>query len=348
VTHLTKASTLIEKYKYDAFAAPTIFNGSGTQISVSAYKNRFLFTGSEPSEWGHREMDGQAREGSGRDERGRTSQYAPRFSIYEYRARAYNPTLRRFMSEDPKLFDAGLPAVASAQAGDYNLFRYVHNDPLDLTDPMGLFEVEFSDDYPVSAQGTVRTAVEVMASKPRGAQIKAKDPDRALTIIPTTGNQETGYLPGTNVIRLNPKDPLFLDPKSRKDFTKNPKELPPANDQGRAAILAHEFGHAVTRGLAGRDEIYGGRNVRMNENPVRAEQGIPPRETYGGKPLRGKIPGTAIERAIQGGGGPVQHIVPTAAELDSMLNNVGGLSGPGNGGVDSSTLLGLRPRARAP
>jgi hypothetical protein len=32
------------------------------------------------------------------------------------------------MSEDPKLFDAG----------DYNLFRYCHNDPLDLTDPMGL------------------------------------------------------------------------------------------------------------------------------------------------------------------------------------------------------------------
>jgi D-alanyl-D-alanine dipeptidase len=32
------------------------------------------------------------------------------------------------MSEDPKLFDAG----------DYNLYRYCHNDPLDFTDPMGL------------------------------------------------------------------------------------------------------------------------------------------------------------------------------------------------------------------
>jgi hypothetical protein len=32
------------------------------------------------------------------------------------------------MSEDPKLFDAG----------DYNLFRYCHNDPIDMTDPMGL------------------------------------------------------------------------------------------------------------------------------------------------------------------------------------------------------------------
>src|SRR5213083_2371601 len=32
------------------------------------------------------------------------------------------------MSEDPKLFDAG----------DYNLFRYCHNDPIDMTDPMGM------------------------------------------------------------------------------------------------------------------------------------------------------------------------------------------------------------------
>jgi hypothetical protein len=31
------------------------------------------------------------------------------------------------MSQNPKLFDAG----------DYNLFRYCHNDPLDFTDPMG-------------------------------------------------------------------------------------------------------------------------------------------------------------------------------------------------------------------
>jgi hypothetical protein len=38
----------------------------------------------------------------------------------------------RFMSEDPKLFEAG----------DYNLFRYVHNGPLDLTDPMGLDVVQ--------------------------------------------------------------------------------------------------------------------------------------------------------------------------------------------------------------
>src|SRR5262249_31914397 len=48
--------------------------------------------------------------------------------FYEYRARAYHPGLGRFMSEDPKLFDAG----------DYNFYRYCHNDPIDIVDPMGL------------------------------------------------------------------------------------------------------------------------------------------------------------------------------------------------------------------
>src|SRR5205823_4899919 len=35
------------------------------------------------------------------------------------------------MNEDPKLFDAG----------DYNLFRYCSNDPLDKTDPMGTYAI---------------------------------------------------------------------------------------------------------------------------------------------------------------------------------------------------------------
>ncbi len=103
VTHLTNASgAIIEKYKYDAFGAVTVYDGGGNLRSGgTAYNNRFLFTGRE---------------------------YAATFAFYEYRARAYNPTLGRFMSEDPKGFDAG----------DYNLFRYVHNDPLDRVDPMGL------------------------------------------------------------------------------------------------------------------------------------------------------------------------------------------------------------------
>jgi RHS repeat-associated protein len=73
-----------------------------TNTSGIVTNNRFMFTGRE---------------------------YVSQFGIYEYRNRAYHPGLGRFMSEDPKGF----------AAGDYNLFRYCHNDPIDFTDPMGLY-----------------------------------------------------------------------------------------------------------------------------------------------------------------------------------------------------------------
>ena len=90
-------NTVRESYRYDAFGAPTVTVGTGQQ----PINNRFLFT---DREWN------------------------ATFGFYEYRARAYNPTIGRFMSEDPKGFDAG----------DYNLYRYCSNDPLDRSDPMGL------------------------------------------------------------------------------------------------------------------------------------------------------------------------------------------------------------------
>lgn len=99
VTQLTNGTGgIIENYRYDVFGKPTINGGA---LTSSAFNNRFMFTGRE---------------------------YATTFGVYEYRARAYNPTLGRFMSEDPKGFDPG----------EYNLFRYCKNDPTDSTDPMGL------------------------------------------------------------------------------------------------------------------------------------------------------------------------------------------------------------------
>lgn len=101
VTHLTNSTgAILEKYRYDVFGAPSFFDATGNPLSASGYSNRFLFTGRE---------------------------YTSTFGVYEYRARAYHPGIGRFTGEDPKGFDAG----------DYNLFRYCHNDPEDLTDPMG-------------------------------------------------------------------------------------------------------------------------------------------------------------------------------------------------------------------
>ena len=50
--------------------------------------------------------------------------------LYDYNARGYDPTMGRFISEDPSGFDGG----------DANLFCYVGNDPINSTDPTGLFQ----------------------------------------------------------------------------------------------------------------------------------------------------------------------------------------------------------------
>jgi RHS repeat-associated protein len=115
---------VIERYRYDAFGAPTVYTDTYGARTNTIYDNRFLFTGREYAATY------------------RSTNYNPSFNFYEYRARAYNPTLGRFMSEDPKGFEAG----------DYNLFRYCHNDPIDHTDPMGT-------DYHSAAAGYVTQEV---------------------------------------------------------------------------------------------------------------------------------------------------------------------------------------------
>jgi RHS repeat-associated protein len=67
----------------------------------SLFCNRFLFTGRE---------------------------WLPDVRLYDYRNRIYQPELGRFLQPDPKEF----------AAGDYNLYRYCHNDPVNKTDPLGL------------------------------------------------------------------------------------------------------------------------------------------------------------------------------------------------------------------
>jgi RHS repeat-associated protein len=48
--------------------------------------------------------------------------------LYNYRARYYDQNVGRFMSEDPEGTDGGI-----------NFYRYVGNDPTNLTDPLGLY-----------------------------------------------------------------------------------------------------------------------------------------------------------------------------------------------------------------
>jgi RHS repeat-associated protein len=107
---------LIEQYEYDAFGNPYFYDATGGTVSSAALGNRFLFTGRE---------------------------WLSELKLYDYRNRLYQPELGRFLQPDPKQF----------QAGDYNLYRYCHNDPVNRTDPFGLQDEkvvrEFTKNVPV-------------------------------------------------------------------------------------------------------------------------------------------------------------------------------------------------------
>lgn len=62
-------------------------------------------------------------------------EHDPDTGLVYYRARWYDPRLGRFISEDPAGLDAGP-----------NLYAYVGNDPLNKTDPLGLYEADVHRD----------------------------------------------------------------------------------------------------------------------------------------------------------------------------------------------------------
>ncbi len=114
------AGSILEQYEYDAFGWPYFYDANGNSIGAydpvqnlwegySQFGNRFLFTGRE---------------------------WIADLKLYDYRNRMYQPELGRFLQPDPKEFGAG----------DYNLYRYCHNDPVNRNDPFGF------EDIPISLQ----------------------------------------------------------------------------------------------------------------------------------------------------------------------------------------------------
>jgi RHS repeat-associated protein len=126
-THCTLQTELsgniIEQYSYGAFGQPHFYDAAGNEIGYSPWGNRFLFTGRE---------------------------WLSDLKLYDYRNRLYQPELGRFLQPDPKEFEAG----------DYNLYRYCHNDPVNKSDPTGQFFVvdDIAEVYAAVAIGAAATA----------------------------------------------------------------------------------------------------------------------------------------------------------------------------------------------
>jgi RHS repeat-associated protein len=207
VTHLTNATGgVIENYRYDVFGAPTINGGS---LTTSAFDNRFMFTGRE---------------------------YTATFGVYEYRARAYHPGLGRFTGEDPKGFDAG----------DYNLFRYCHNDPEDLTDPMGLAPVENDEEAEeLAGRGLDRN----LASMRAQAQARQPMTEFGTTVRESKANQVRSL--------------------SKTETQGSPKHVLPPSDPAHYKSLIETHNHVTNRkDSRTHAHISGGDVIRANATGV--------------------------------------------------------------------------------
>lgn len=107
VVNLTNSiGNIIERYTYDVFGTPIIKDAAGNTLTASSVDNRFMYTG--------RELIKEA-------------------GLYDYRNRMYSAEIGRFIQPDPLRFGGD----------DYNLFRYVQNNPVNWIDPTG--EIKFGD-----------------------------------------------------------------------------------------------------------------------------------------------------------------------------------------------------------
>ena len=90
---------VVERVEYDAFGLPTFFDDNDNIIAESSINNNILFAGRE---------------------------FYPESGTYYCRARSLHPNIGRFMQYDPLRYVDGM-----------NLYSYVGNMPILMTDPLG-------------------------------------------------------------------------------------------------------------------------------------------------------------------------------------------------------------------
>jgi RHS repeat-associated protein len=142
------AGQVVERYDYDDFGRPSVFDAQGGQRAESAIGNPYLFTG--------REFDAET-------------------GLYHYRTRYYDPVTGRFMTRDT----IGIWGDADELG---NGSSYVSNNPWTTLDPFGFGDVRPNSatqgalQWLQQARSAVKAALEALKKNPtQGNYQKAMD-----------------------------------------------------------------------------------------------------------------------------------------------------------------------------
>ncbi len=204
---------VIEKYTYDAFGQPKIMDGNGGEPTTTSYGNRFLFTGRE---------------------------YLSALGLYDYRHRVYHPALGRFLQVDPlglQMEGAKLSAQQTAlfpdgtapktfSSSELNLYRYCQSDPVNKSDPSGLYVV-YSGKWTEEDAENFREMFKKQWDTPEGQQAWTErynsdlpsivSPYRGAPAAPNGGASNFAIADTKPVSRENPLSPLGQVSKIEQD-----------------------------------------------------------------------------------------------------------------------------------
>ena len=216
-------------YHVDGLGSVTaVTNGAGKEVATNRYDSfgkLVAQTGSLPFAstytYTGREWDAEA-------------------GLYYYRARYYDPSLGRFISEDPIGF-----------AGGTNFYAYVENNPLKWVDPWGLI-LTYAD---IASENAMKPHIQQMMRTPVGRELLKQlhsDPQTYLIHSGFDNQGDTNYRQGNDV---------YVDPNSNISFQ---------SDCGTKKfsiprILAHELGHLTGVRDDGLSKM---NNVNAWENPI--------------------------------------------------------------------------------
>ncbi len=191
-------------------------------------------------------------------------------NLYLAPYRAYDPGFARWLNRDP-----------IAETGGINLYRYVGNNAVGRSDPLGLLDYHFAPGISDHVRSLANRAIARLDATPTGQWLRSL-PGQVTIVDGKGGRAPQG---GGDTVSLDPTDPLGVGANS--DIQKLYRdELPPvqpgctdSEDDFLAVIFAHEVGHAAL-------DIDDPFNVLYIENPVRAELGMKVmRKTYHDGPL---------------------------------------------------------------